>query len=298
MFTTITSNMMKQTILLVSSLAVAYAADFRPGSNFGSSNDTALMNANQHPNISRSVPFQMGNQNFTFRVNVAEFVPDWNTTVQNPRVATSFYAIEWSGNVDLNDTIAAAESLDDNRSPRICASLPLGLLSASVNNGYNEKDDGDCTGALGKDCVNDLKQTSYDSGSSCSAYVPKSCGSKLGTDGTGASGEYSTYVFIITLVLTSTTALVGRGQTQMSPFDFYHWSSPVYAAGDDSEYTRESERLHVVIFSGKDTYPVCVRVKDDHVSKKSPAVSGAAGIPSGSSWWTMVTTLGLAMWLA
>ncbi|KAI4844594.1 hypothetical protein E4T44_06103 [Aureobasidium sp. EXF-8845] len=94
MFTTIPSDMMKQTILLVSSLAVAYAADFSPGSNFGMSNDTALINANQHPNISRSVPFQMGNQNFTFRVNIAEFVPDWNATVQNPRVATSFYAIE------------------------------------------------------------------------------------------------------------------------------------------------------------------------------------------------------------
>jgi hypothetical protein len=146
------------------------------------------------------VPFQMGNQNFTFRVNVAEFVPDWNTTVQNPRVATSFYAIEWSGNTSLNDTIAAVESLGDNQSPRICAILPLGLLPASVNNGYNEKDDGDCTGALGKDCVNDLKQQSYDLGSSCSAYVPKSCGSKLGTGGIGASGEYSTHIFITRLV--------------------------------------------------------------------------------------------------
>jgi hypothetical protein len=192
--------MMKQTTLLVSSLVVAYAADFRPGSSFGSSNDTALMNANQHPNISRSVPFQMGNQNFTFRVNVAEFVPDWNTTVQNPRVATSFYAIEWSGNTSFNDTIAAVETLGDNQFPRICASIPLSLLSASVNNGYNEKDDGDCTGALGKDCVNDLKQTSYDLGSSCSAYVPKSCGSKLGTGGIGSSGEYSTHIFITRLV--------------------------------------------------------------------------------------------------
>jgi hypothetical protein len=186
--------MMKQTILLVSSLALGYAADIRSGSNFGSSNDTALVNANQHPNISKSVPFQMGNQNFTFRVNVAEFTPDWNTNVQNPRVAASFYAIEWSGNTSLNDTIDAVESLSNDQSPRICASLPLGLLSASVNNGYNEKDDGDCTGALGKDCVNDLKQTSYDLGSSCSTYVPKSCASKLDTGGIGSAGEFSTSI--------------------------------------------------------------------------------------------------------
>jgi hypothetical protein len=84
----------------------------------------------------------------------------------------------------------------------------------------------------------------------------------------------------------------------MSPYDFFHWSSQVYTAGDDAAYTRESERLHVVILTGKDTYPVCVRVKDDHVNKKSPAVSGAAQILSRSSMWTMVTTLAVAVWLA
>lgn len=148
------------------------------------------MNANQYPNISKSVPFQMGDRNFTFRVNVAEYIPDWNTTVQDPRVTTSFYALEWSGDSSLNDTIAAEESLSTGQSPRICASIPLGLLSASVNNGYDEKDDGDCTGALGKDCVNDLKQTSYDLGVSCSPTIPKSCGSKLDTGGIGSAREY------------------------------------------------------------------------------------------------------------
>ena len=133
----------------------------------------------------------MGDKNFTFRVNVAEFIPDWNTTVQNPRVATSFYALEWSGNDSLNETMAAVESLSEGQSPRVCASLPLGLLSASVTNGYNDKDNGDCTGALGKDCVNDLKQTSYSLGVSCSPTIPKSCASKLGNGGIGSAREYS-----------------------------------------------------------------------------------------------------------
>jgi hypothetical protein len=190
MFTTTSPDMMKNILLLVSGFAVAYAADSRYGNIFGSSNDTAMMNANQHPNVSKSVPFQMGDRNFTFRVNVAEFVPDWNTTLQNPRVVTSFYALEWSDDTSLNDTMAAVESLGDGQSPRICASIPLGLLPTAVNNGYEEKDDGDCTGALGKDCVNDLKQTSYDLGVSCSPDIPKSCGSKLDTGGIGSAREY------------------------------------------------------------------------------------------------------------
>jgi hypothetical protein len=192
--------MMKHTLLLVPSFAVAYASEISSGSVFGSSNDTALMNANQHPNISKSVPFQMGSQNFTFRVNVAEFTPDWNTTVQNPRVATSFYAIEWSGDTNLNDTMAAVESLSADQYPRICAKLPLDLLSASTTNGYNNKDDGDCTGALGKDCVNDLKQTSYDLGVSCSPTIPESCDSKLASGGIGSAGEYFQPVSAITPV--------------------------------------------------------------------------------------------------
>jgi hypothetical protein len=200
MFKIIPLDMMKHTLLLVSSFAIAYAADTSSGSVFGSSNDTALMNANQHSNISKSVPFQMGSQNFTFRVNVAEFTPDWNTTVQNPRVATSFYAIEWSGDTSLNDTMAAVESLSKDQYPRICATLPLDLLSASTTNGYNDKDDGDCTGALGKDCVNDLKQTSYDLGVSCSPTIPKSCGSKLDTGGIGSAREYFLPIFAITPV--------------------------------------------------------------------------------------------------
>ncbi|KAI4741425.1 hypothetical protein E4T50_08149 [Aureobasidium sp. EXF-12298] len=271
---------MKNTLLLASGFAVAYAADSRYGNIFGSSNDTALMNANQHPNISKSVPFQMGDKNFTFRVNVAEYIPDWNTTVQNPRVTTSFYELEWSGDTSLNDTIAAMESLSDNQSPRFCASIPIGLLSVSVNNDYDEKDDGDCTGALGKDCVNDLKQMGYDQGVSCSPDIPKSCDFRLETGGIGSA------------------PLAAQGETQTSPFNFFHWSSLVYTVGNNETYIRETERLHVVIFSGKDTYPVCLRVKDDHVSKSSPATSGAAAISSRDMTWKMLMAVAIAFWLA
>jgi hypothetical protein len=94
------------------------------------------------------------------------------------------------------------------------------------------------------------------------------------------------------------TALVARRETQTSPFDFFHWSSPVHNAGQDETYTRETERLHVVIFAGKDTYPVCLRVKNDHVSKNNPAASGAAAILSRDWTWTMLIAVTIAFWLA
>lgn len=185
----ISQNMIKHTLLLISGTAFASAAYSGAGNTFGSSNDTAFVDANRNPNITKSVPFQMGDRNFTFRVAVAEFAPDVNTSVQNSRIAASFYSLEWSGGTSLNDTVAAAESLSGTQMPRLCASLPLGLLSASTNNGYNEKDDGGCTGALGKDCVNDLMQASYDLNVGCMSNLPQSCSSKLDSGGIGSTCE-------------------------------------------------------------------------------------------------------------
>ncbi|KAI4731674.1 hypothetical protein E4T49_00473 [Aureobasidium sp. EXF-10728] len=271
--------MIRQTLLLISGLALASAADPMSGSTFGDTNNTALMAARHDPNITSAVGFQMGNQNFTFRVDVAELTPDWNTTVQNPRVVTSFYTLVWQSGTSLNDTITAAEALGDGQSARVCAALPLGLLSASTNNGYSNNDNGDCTGALGKQCVQDLKQASYAPNVPCSPTIPQSCASKFGSGGIGSA------------------PLGAQGETQMSPLDFFHWSSPAYTAGNDTAYTRETERLHVVIFSGKDTYPVCLRVKTDHVNKKSPATSGAAKGSSASLMSLVMLVISVAMWL-
>ncbi|KAG9697696.1 hypothetical protein KCU95_g3494, partial [Aureobasidium melanogenum] len=280
--------MIKQTLLLISGTAFASAAYPGSGNAFGSSNDTAFVDANRNPNITKSVPFQMGDRNFTFSVSVAEFTPDVSTNVQNPRIAASFYALEWSGDTGLNDTVAAAESLSGMQMPRLCVSLPLGLLSASSNNGYNEKDDGDCTGALGKDCVNDLMQTSYELNSACMGNLPQSCTSKLDTGGIGSTS----------LLNWDSSQNSSSPDMQTSPFDFYYWSSPVYSAGNDTAYQRESERLHVVIFAGKNTCPVCVRVKTDHLNKKSPATSGAAGSLTGSTMSMMIIALSAGLWMA
>jgi len=92
------------------------------------------------------------------------------------------------------------------------------------------------------------------------------------------------------------TALAAGGETQTSPFDFLYWLSPVYNAEHNQTYTRATERLHVVIFAGKDTYPVCLRVKTDHVSKTSPATSAAAAISSRDLMWIMVTAFTVVFW--
>ncbi|KAI5260819.1 hypothetical protein E4T47_09557 [Aureobasidium subglaciale] len=250
------------TILLcsVSALAIAYP---NAGTAFGSTNDTAFVNANMNPNTTKVVPFRIGDQNFTFSVNVAEFTPEVSTAIVDPRVAASFYAIEWSGGSGLGDIVGEAESVASNQSPRLCVSLPLGLLSASVNNDYKEENNGDCSGALGKDCVNDLMSMSYELNSACTGSLPQSCMSKLDTGGIGSAP-------ILSQVSSQNSS------SQMSPLDFSYWSSPIYATGNDTYYQREVERLHVVIFAGTQNVPVCLRVKTDHVSDKSPATSGAA----------------------
>ena len=178
--------MTNRILLLAASLSLASAHGEEYG--FGSPSDTTLHEANQNPNVTASVPFEIGDQNFTLRVNVAEFTPtSADTSVENPRMAASFYELEWSGNSSVNDTVRAAESLGNATIPRLCAAIPLGFYSASVVNGYSDNDDGDCSGALGKDCVNDLKEMSYDLAIPCRLDTPKSCEGKLADGGIGSS---------------------------------------------------------------------------------------------------------------
>lgn len=50
---------------------------------------------------------------------------------------------------------------------------------------------------------------------------------------------------------------------------------------------RETERLNMFIFSGIGQTPVCMRVKDAHVDKKSIATAGAADLWSGRIWYAV-----------
>lgn len=76
-------------------------------------------------------------------------------------------------------------------------------------------------------------------------------------------------------------------------YPFAYRASPLYSSGDGTYYARESERLHVVVFTGRMSYPVCLRLKDDHLKRGSPASTAAKGIP-----WASNAYLGLAGALA
>lgn len=185
--------MYKQVLLHLSTILASTTAYTYPGGvwGFGLPNGTAFSEANQNPNATKSVPFQLGGRNFTLRVNVADFaLTDADTNVENPRMAASFYELEWSGGSSLNDTVSAAESVVDGESPRLSVTIPLGLYSASVTDNYKDNDDGDCSGALGKDCVNDLKAMSYDLSAPYGTSLPASCQSKMPTGGTGSTCKF------------------------------------------------------------------------------------------------------------
>lgn len=68
-----------------------------------------------------------------------------------------------------------------------------------------------------------------------------------------------------------------------------YWASPLYSSGNSTYYDRETERLHVVVFTGLGTYPVCTRLKEDRIDRDSPASAG-----SKSSQWTSGFYYGLA----
>lgn len=182
-------------ILLASSCsslvsAYAYAGDVY---GLGSPDDASLIAANASPNATASVPLTIGSQNFTMRVNVVEFAPNANitTTVADPRIAASVFTLEWpsADNATLNSTIYAAEGISGpGQKARFCVSVPLGVYSSSVTNGYSASDGGDCTGALGTQCVTDLKNMGYSSSVECGSITwPSSCASKMADGGIGST---------------------------------------------------------------------------------------------------------------
>jgi hypothetical protein len=178
-------------LLFLSSLSFTNA--FQSAVNgFGAIYQEDQILANQHPNASTSVPLKIGSRNFTLRVNVADYTPGINVSTgntSNPRIAASFYTLEWTGNTTLNSTIATAEATVNggyyaNTTPiRFCYAMLTGLYSVKVTNGYAASDDGDCTGPLGKECVDALKNTLYAPGVACGTELPRACQALTGSIG-------------------------------------------------------------------------------------------------------------------
>ncbi|THY49825.1 hypothetical protein D6C98_06236 [Aureobasidium pullulans] len=122
-------------LLSTLSLSSASAANLNyPSYGIGTWNTSYAIFANSHPNATKSVPFNIGAQNYTLQVNVAELEPtdpDTNGTT-NPSVAASFYNLLWSGTSTLNETLQNTWGMEKND---LCLVLPLGLFTSKATNG-------------------------------------------------------------------------------------------------------------------------------------------------------------------
>ncbi|KAI4759037.1 hypothetical protein E4T52_08784 [Aureobasidium sp. EXF-3400] len=284
--------MTSRLLIFLSTLAFASAQAYDNGAyGLGYWNETYAVEANQNPNNTKSVPFQINTQNYTFQVNVAEFTPTGvqaNRT-QNPRQAASFYNLIWSGDETLNETLQdAVISGTQGSRPELCVTIHTGTMARSITNNYREEDNGDCSHAFGKQCMDDIKKVGYSQISQCNGlWMPKSCTSKFGSGGIGS-----------TKIISATNNKTSEYFTT-SPVEFSYYRSQIFSAGNETYYEREDKRLHVAFLSGTwGITPLCMRVNNTELSGNDIAVSqGGAGSVSGSIGLSVVIALAVAMFM-
>ncbi|THW74102.1 hypothetical protein D6D17_10619, partial [Aureobasidium pullulans] len=237
-----------------------------PSYGIGTWNTSYAIFANSHPNATKSVPFNTGAQNYTLQVNVAELEPtdpDTNGTT-NPSVAASFYNLLWSGTSTLNETLQNTWGLERND---LCLVLPLGLFTSKATNGYEETDQGDCSNALGSECMKDLAgiKSQVLTGGCTGRWMPVLPGSLYIVHRSGVN-------------YASVNNDTAGSLDQKSPLEIAYYRSGIHEKGDMTSYDREIERLHVVFLSstGWGVTPVCTRVNTTRVKKNNDAVFSAA----------------------
>ena len=169
------------------------------GLGFGDSpsltNSTLFESAIRTANTSASAPFQLGTQTLNFQVNITDLdVAGADVPQPDPTAVFTLYSLTWSGGEDLNATVAAAEGLaaDDETEPRLCATIPGGLFTTSVTNGYDFDAPGDCTGPLGRKCVDAITSAGFGGaiGRCSTAEIPEECSSKFSAGGFGTACKF------------------------------------------------------------------------------------------------------------
>jgi hypothetical protein len=300
--------MVSKLLAFASTLAFVSAQSIYTGVyGLGYWNETYASEANQNPNNTKSVPFQIGTQNYTFQVNVAEFAPTGPglISIQNPRQAVSFYNLIWSGDEYLNETLENALTSTGGGAPQLCVTVHTGPMARSVTNNYREQDNGDCSHAFGKQCMDDLKKVSPTYINSCNAlWMPKSCISKFGDGDLASTSKFSTFTqgrhILYTdnfIELVDPSSNVTNDLFSKSPVEFSFYRSQVFSAGNTSYYEREEERLHVAFLSGSwGVTPICNRVNNTKLGKNDIAVlQGGAGSLRGSTGLSMVIAFAVVM---
>ena len=118
--------------------------------------------ANAHANSTTDVPVDLGSTNISLSVKVSEFgLPGVDTQIANPRAVLTTYDLNW--NASFNNTF-------DNPGPT-CFWTVRGDFPKSVINQVTSN--GNCSAALGEDCMAALQNTSPDCSSP--ARVPDAC---------------------------------------------------------------------------------------------------------------------------
>ncbi|CAD0022170.1 unnamed protein product, partial [Aureobasidium pullulans] len=253
-----------------------------PSYGIGTWNTSYAIFANSHPNATKSVPFNIGAQNYTLQVNVAELEPtdpDTNGTT-NPSVAASFYNLLWSGTSTLNETL---QNTWGWKRMTYVLYFPWGYSPAKPPMGIKKQIKGIAVMRWGAN--------SQILAEGCTGrWMPESCASGFGDGGVGSGGEFCLFLFALSIGLVLTWRLyagvnyasvdndTSGSLDQKSPLEIAYYRSGIHEAGDMTSYNREIERLHVIFLSGTGwgVTPICTRVNTTRIKKNSDAVFSAA----------------------
>lgn len=145
-----------------------------------------------------AMPFRIGLQDFHLEATVTAVGINTGGGVgaEVPLDVFTLYALSWAGGSTdsdtLNGTVRAAEG-KDVMTPRLCASVPVGLFSAEVTNDYDQTsgNNGDCAPALGQECVDTITNADFstDDTEGCAPFtVPEACMESMPANGTIAMG--------------------------------------------------------------------------------------------------------------
>ncbi|USW50332.1 hypothetical protein Slin15195_G036510 [Septoria linicola] len=209
-----------------------------------------LETSSRQPNETSSVPVQFGSSNVTVGVNITDTaLPGVDSQVTDPRAIVVTYDLAWAGGRSLNETIGSMS--------RVCFSTPASPLSQTAAN--KDSGNGDCTSALGSDCVQALKDSNPD----CSTppLIPDQCSSAFQDSGT--TGSFT------------------LPQNISDPATIYAEAGQIVAASDSEAQLHKAEGLRFVLLQAGDAVsPVCIRV-----------ASAGASISGAMKMWAVVTVV-------
>ncbi|KAI7183313.1 hypothetical protein KC363_g8308 [Hortaea werneckii] len=235
--------------------------------------------ARQNANFSTSISFAAGTpqQSWNLTVSLAEILAQGEnaTAVPDARVLLTFYDVHppanWTGkqNSGLIKPVRYDNGVVQHQLARRMTYWPF---STSATIGYQSE--GDCTGVVEPECLGRLRTSN-----ATSAIYPDSPACAQVSSRWGSPG-----------VVQFIHNLNDSGEYRLGGF-----ISGVYSAGNRTLIERELNRVHFAILAGNETYPLCLRFRNNEVNSSNPG-TGPAPDNSASSiqtalWIVMASTV-------